>query len=128
MGRLYSGSWCIPRCVVSLIVYMPRRIPHRRRRSLVGLGGRQSTNLCLVGYPQPYSPPAAVATLSSAWPRRGCAACSMRRRLIWQCVVRCYGQCRTTSFAQTYHALPCDFRGGTELKPTVAREARLAHP
>jgi hypothetical protein len=30
-------------------------------------------------------------------------------------MLRCCGHCRTTNFAQTYHGLPCDFRGGTGL-------------
>ena len=28
-------------------------------------------------------------------------------------IVRCYGHCRTTNFAHTYHGSPCDFRDGT---------------
>jgi hypothetical protein len=133
MGRLYSGSWRVWRCVVSLNVYTPWRTPHRRRLALIGVGGRLSTNLWKMSGRSSstrssrsagqgvlpvwlstallYSPPAAVLTLSSAWPRRGFAACSMRRFWFCQCVVRYYDHCRTTNFAQTYHRLPCGFRG-----------------
>jgi hypothetical protein len=56
----------------------------------------------------------------------------MRRFWICQCLGRCYGQCRATNFAQTYHDLPCRFRGAngprwTDLRWGTATEQQLGH-